>query len=73
MDVCDVEILRDPKALMQAHLVLTLGSDARRNRNDVELDILAAAPEDPRLLKLLRTQADNILGRRGPGHFHELA
>ena len=59
----DVLIKADLQDLLSASLLLTRGSTT----SAVELDIAGAVAGDWRILELLRTQASNVLKRRGHG------
>ena len=61
----DVQIKADLQDLLSTSLMLTRGSST----SAVELDIAGAVAGDWRILELLRTQASNVLQRRGQGQF----
>ena len=59
----DVKIVDDLAAILEASVVITRGN----SKSHIELDIVAAHSGDQRVLELLRSQARNVLKKRGEG------
>jgi hypothetical protein len=59
----DVRIHANLDAILEASSLMTRGS----SKSHIELDAVAAHPGDSRILQLLRTQAENVLKKRGSG------
>ena len=59
----DVQITADLSPILEASVVITRGN----SKSHIELDIVAAHAGDQRVLQLLRSQAGNVLKKRGEG------
>ena len=59
----DVQITADLTPILEASVVITRGN----SKSHIELDIVAARAGDRRVLELLRSQAGNVLKKRGEG------